>query len=99
MIPIRGLRAPVNLAPPPEPRAPRRRLERRVHVPTGATTQIAKDIIAFMERTGMSQSAFAAKVGQSSNWRNGLLAKAREGRLKPETVAKVRAVMRDWGAE
>lgn len=61
--------------------------------PIEGATGLEREMRLFCHRHGLTPSAFADAIGQTHNWKNGVFVKAREGRLRPATIAKIKAFM------
>lgn len=78
------------------------RPDRPTHMlPTGqsACSGIEAEALDFIRRHDMTRSQFCAAIGQSSNSVNGFFVKAREGRLKPGTIARYRAFIQSYASK
>ena len=74
------------------------RTPRSAPLPKAGPVRLIDEIEEFLTITHMSRSAFASAVGQSSNPKNGLFIKAREGRLHADTISRVRRYMQSYSA-
>lgn len=83
--------------PAAQPEKPRRepvkRRPSKYIAPLADCQAVAVEAQQCIRRSGIGVDRFHNMIGQSTNWRNGFFAKAKEGRLRESTIAKVRAVI------